>query len=291
MNQPKLDDIPYIVILDWDGTIAGKVDFQSQRYALHQYYKKYGLKTKVDTKVPKAFLPNSGLIRPGITEFIQELTTFYQGNIYFFIYTASERGWAYKEIAWVEKSHGIKFQRPIFTRDDCVVDGSGSYRKSIRNIFPRMLRSIGKTTLTKSEKEELLRNRLLIIDNNAVYNDMQEHLLICPHYNFMVFENLLEEIPIAYFKHPQIRQYVLNLINSGLICPFFGNKGDMNHIMFQKYEWLAIKCKSITEENKYFLKDHFFKYLKKLIVKNNIHVFSPNVVKQIQQAILKKVEK
>lgn len=290
MNE-SITDLPYIVILDWDGTIAGKVDFQSQRYSLHQYYKKYGLKQKVDNRVPKAFQPTSHLIRPDFASFIQELTEYYNGNIFFFIYTASEKTWANKEIQWVEKSHGIKFQRPIFTRDDCITDHTGSYRKSIKQIFPRILRSIGASTLSKEQKDTMLKKRLMMIDNNSVYLDMQEHLLLCPDYGFMVFENILEDVPVSYLKHPHVRQYVLTLINSGYICPFFSSKDDINNTMFQKYEWLAVKCKSITEANKVYRKDTFFKHLTKLLLKNNVKVFTPHVIRQLQEATWKKSEK
>lgn len=289
MNQT--DKLPFIVILDWDNTIVGKVDYQSQKYSLEQHYKKFGLKVKKNSKVPKAFNKDSKLVRPYFLNFITELTDYFQGNIYFFIYTASERKWANTEISWLEKSHGIKFQRPIFTRDDCIVDKSGSYRKSISNIFPRMLRSMGLTKISKEQKTELLHQRLLIIDNNAVFNDMKEHLLICPDYNFMFFENLLEDIPLSYLQNPNIRQHILSLINMGLICPFFGKNDDINQQMYKKYEWLAIKCKHISENNTYSIKDIFFKYLTGLIVKNNLKIFTPNVIKQLQTLVWKKIEK
>jgi hypothetical protein len=289
MNQT--DKLPFIVILDWDNTIVGKVDYQSQKYSLEQHYKKFGLKVKKNSKVPKAFNKDSKLVRPYFFNFITELTDYFQGNIYFFIYTASERKWANTEISWLEKSHGIKFQRPIFTRDDCIVDKSGSYRKSISNIFPRMLRSMALTKISKEQKTELLHQRLLIIDNNAVFNDMKEHLLICPDYNFMVFENLLEDIPLSYLQNPNIRQHILSLINMGLICPFFGKNDDINQQMYKKYEWLAIKCKHISENNAYSIKDIFFKYLTGLIVKNNLKIFTPNVIKQLQTLVWKKIEK
>jgi len=289
MNQT--DKLPFIVILDWDNTIVGKVEYQSQKYSLEQHYKKFGLKVKKNSKVPKAFNKDSKLVRPYFLNFITELTDYFQGNIYFFIYTASERKWANTEISWLEKSHGIKFQRPIFTRDDCIVDKSGSYRKSISNIFPRMLRSMGLTKISKEQKTELLHQRLLIIDNNAVFNDMKEHLLICPDYNFMVFENLLEDIPLSYLQNPNIRQHILSLINMGLVCPFFGKNDDINQQMYKKYEWLAIKCKHISENNTYSIKDIFFKYLTGLIVKNNLKIFTPNVIKQLQTLVWKKIEK
>jgi len=283
--------LPYIVVLDWDGTIAGRVDFQSQKYSMAQNFKKFGLKVKADAKVPKAFLPTQNLIRPGFANFITELTQYFNNNIYFFVYTASEKNWAYKEIQWVEKAHGFKFQRPIFTRDECVSDIGGNYRKSLESIFPRMIRSLGKNpAFTKAEKEEIYENRVMIIDNNSVYNDASGKLLLCPDYNYTVFENLLEDIPVSYLKHPTVRNYILSLTNSGMLCPFF-TSSDINHIMFKKYEWLALKCRSITEGNRIYLKDVFFPYLVKLIIKNNLKVFTPNVIKQLQEATWKKAEK
>jgi len=283
--------LPYIIVLDWDGTIAGRVDFQSQKYSMAQNFKKFGLKVKADAKVPKAFLPTQNLIRPGFANFITELTKHFNNNIYFFVYTASEKNWAYKEIQWVEKAHGFKFQRPIFTRDECVSDIGGNYRKSLESIFPRMIRSLGKNpAFTKADKEEIYENRVMIIDNNSVYNDAAGKLLLCPDYNYTVFENLLEDIPVSYLKHPTVRNYILSLTNSGMLCPFF-TSSDINHIMFKKYEWLALKCRSITEGNRIYLKDVFFPYLVKLIIKNNLKVFTPNVIKQLQEATWKKAEK
>ena len=154
-----------------------------------------------------------------------------------------------------------------------------------------MLRSMGLTKISKEQKTEILHQRLLIIDNNAVFNDMKEHLLICPDYNFMVFENLLEDIPLSYLQNPNIRQHILSLINMGLICPFFCKNDDINQQMYKKYEWLAIKCKHISENNTYSIKDIFFKYLTGLIVKNNLKIFTPNVIKQLQTLVWKKIEK
>lgn len=54
MNQT--DKLPFIVILDWDNTIVGKVDYQSQKYSLEQHYKKFGLKVKKIVKFQKLLI-------------------------------------------------------------------------------------------------------------------------------------------------------------------------------------------------------------------------------------------
>lgn len=284
-------ELPYIIILDWDGTIAGRVDFQSQRYSMAQHFKKIGIKSKNDNKIPKAFLPSQRLIRPGFADFIDTITEYFNNNVYFFVYTASDKNWAYKEIQWVEKTHGIKFQRPIFTREECVTDIGGNYRKSLNLIYPRIIRSLGRhPAFSRAEKEEIFKNRILIVDNNSVYNDSQQKLLLCPHYNYTVFENLLEDVSPQSLKHPAIKQYILSLANNGMVCPFY-NSPDINHIMYKKYEWLALKCRTITEENQIYMKDNFFPYLSKLIIKNNLKNFTPNIITQLQKAVWKKSEK
>ena len=285
--------LPLIIILDWDGTIAGKVDYQSYKHTLQEFYKNNGLKfpNKSHSQCPKAFTPQSNLIRKGFSSFIKDLKVHYNDNIYFFIYTASERKWANKEIQWVEDAHELKFQRPLFTSDDCISNGDGSYSKSILKIYPRILRSIGKHNLSKAEKEEVLHKRLMIIDNNAVYNDMESNLLLCPDYGFAVFENILDDVPLTYLQTPQISRYITSLINSGCICPFFPEEHDINKTVYLKYNWLATKCRNITNENKKYLKDYFFKDLKRLIIKNDIQSFTPHIIKQLRASTWKRREK
>jgi hypothetical protein len=280
--------LPLIIILDWDGTIAGKVDYQSYKHTLHEYYKKHGLRSSPQSS--KAFSPQTNLIRKGFSSFIKDLKTHYNNNIYFFIYTASERKWACKEIQWVEELHDIKFQRPLFTRDDCIPNGDGSYSKSILKIFPRILRSIGKHSLTKAEKEEILHKRLMIIDNNRVYNDMESNLLLCPDYGFAIFEDILEDVPLSYLQTPQIHRFITCLIDEGCICPLFHPEYDINKSIYMKYNWLATKCRSITKENKKYLDDTFFKDLKRLIIHNDLKAFTPKIIRQLQENTWKRVK-
>jgi hypothetical protein len=212
-------------------------------------------------------------------------------NVHFFIYTASERQWATQEIAWVEKAHGIKFERPLFTRDDCIVDSSGSYRKSIMRVFPRICRTLAKSRggrqLSKEERDYVLRNQLIIIDNNAVYTDCQERLILCPDYDYAVFEHLLDIIPHDARRHSQIQQMMYSFINNGMMCPISNHDDHMNALT-ASYSWIASKCKNIVDMNKAYAKDDFWKYLRKLIIQNELRKFTPSIVKQLQEAIWKR---
>lgn len=299
--------LPYVFILDWDGTIAGKVDFQSARYSMIKTMTRYGYKV-AQKNIPDAFMPGHGLIRPGFSNFVKSMKEMYP-NCSFFIYTASERQWAMQEIPWVEKSHGIQFQRPIFTRDDCTMDGTGNYRKKLQNIWPRIIRTLNSrhgSNFSKEEKEKILNERTIIIDNNAVYTDRQDRLLLCPDYHYMVFEDLLDGFPIHAFQHPAVQQQILHLINEGLVCPYsmsyhipthgeggakqVAKKDPMTH-MAKQYEWYAHRCKSVVELNRRYQHDIFWPYLKKLIQKNNLKVYTRSILQQLQSAIWKRMRK
>jgi len=299
--------LPMVFILDWDGTIAGKVDFQSARFSMIRTMTRYGYKV-AQRAIPKAFQVGQGLIRPGFAGFVRAMSQNYNGNVFFFIYTASDRQWALQEIPWVEKSHGIQFQRPIFTREDCAVDSTGNYRKKLQNVWPRIVRVLNArhgSPYNKSQKDIILNERTVIIDNNAVYTDRADRLLLCPDYHYMVFEDLLDGFPEHALQNPNVQQYILHLINEGLVCPYSvshlhganatasggakndGHRDPMTR-MTKQFEWYTHKCKSIVQMNKSYQNDIFWVYLKKLILKNNITQYSRSILQQLQNAIWKR---
>lgn len=283
--------LPIIFVLDWDGTIAGKVDFQSQAFSLAQTLRKNGFRPKPLPSVLQAFSPKSKLIRPGFGSFIKAMERLYQGQVHFFIYTASEKTWANYEIGLVEKQFGIKFARPIFSREDCVVDQGGQYRKSIAKVYPRICRAVGKhRPLTTEERMYMLENNVVMIDNNAVYTDRPDKMLLCPDYDYAVFENLIEMIPEEARSHPVINQVVLSLVNSGHMCPDpsraggDGSGADFMKELTHSYTWMATRCRSVVNANKLYENDDFWKHLRKLIAQNGLRRYTPSIIKQLQEA-------
>ena len=280
-------DLPYVFVIDIDGTMIGNCSYQTQQYSLLTILKKMGYRAPSISTCSRAYSADQSLVRPGVASFIHAMKKIYT-NVHFFVYTASHKDWAHQEILWIEKQHNIKFNRPLFTRPDCVVDGAGNYRKSLHKILPRIMRAItvkGTKSFTRQEQSYILENQLMIIDNNAVFLDRTDRLLLCPDYNFTLFEPLLDLIPADAMSNPSIQQHILSLVNQSLICPVKQHSTDRTEVLANQYVWLAKHCRNIAELNAMYKTDDFWLYITKIILKNNIRTYSPTIIQQIQKGI------
>lgn len=272
------DHIPYIFILDLDGTLIGDCTYQCDIYNIEYIMKKNLIKNKMPNILLKCYKKKSKLIRPYFLYFLKKMKNRFPNSL-FFIYTASEKSWAYKEIQLIEKTHEIKFNRPIFTRDDCILGSDNSYKKSIKKILPKIIRSI------KNKNYNDIKEKILVIDNNPTFIDYTDNLLICPTYNYTLFDNLWNIIPKESLKIKEVHSIIKNLINSDKLCHLchhFDNNMKQLEII---YEWLYEKHKKINKENSKYDNDRFWKILANLITKNNITYFDKNNVRFLQKRI------
>ena len=288
-------DLPYVFVIDIDGTLVGNVGFQSQYASIVNTLKKYKIKANVQYAIPPAFGPHSKLVRPGFAAWVKAMQAMYK-EVYFFIYTASEKSWAHLEISWIEKLHNIKFARPIFTRDECFNDTTNSMRKSLGKIYPKIISTIVRERgslkpLSMAQRKAIIDTHLVAIDNNSVYNDRLDKLLLCPDYGYTVFENLLTLIPKDVRKEPMIQQLIFSLVNTGYMCKLPDDHEDGMYSLSNQYAWLATKCKSLHEQNRVYLHDDFWKHLAKMIVKNKVYEYTPSIIKQLQDASWKHSKK
>lgn len=284
--------LPYIFILDLDGTIVGNVQYQVSRFSLLNIIQRHGLKSPSLKDTPKAYGSSEKLIRPGFQECIKTLRANYPW-CHIFVYTASEKKWAIQELQWIEKSTGMAFNRPIFTRSDCVIQSTGAIRKSLKKILPRIFNSISKQTpLTNDEKRFIIQNQLMIIDDNAVYIDGQDHILLCASYNFQYCEDILEGIDESIIHNPFIQSEYKSLLKSGLVHPFALEESADPHSKRAKiHHWISKKCITTYKSNRPYQHDGFWKKLKSILIKNHVPRFTPQVIKQIQEVIYPNLER
>jgi hypothetical protein len=183
-------NMPIVFIIDLDGTLIGNLE-------PHLCYEEILSFLKVHNTFDNQVLPentkaelldalNNGLARPHFKEFYEN-TKKNNLNSEFFIYTASHRDWAHYIIECLEELHDIKFNRPIFTREDC----DNSY-KSLRKINTRIKLALYEKYNTKYEDI----NYIIIDDNEYIYAPSDRKMLLtCPTYKHTVNVDILEKFP------------------------------------------------------------------------------------------------
>lgn len=243
----------YVFIIDLDETIIGNCIYQSQLWNIARAY---------NSNVNKLLLPYykepSKLLRPFFIYFIKKMQELYGDNVYFYIYTASTYEWANTEIKLIEKANNIKFNRPIFTRNDCIKPKKSSFWiKSIDKIKSRI---------------KIKNADYIIIDDSNVYSDNNNLQLFCRPYQYKAFCNISSHIPIKTIPD----------FCKGLICPFIISNDEIDDITnIKMYKWLYKKCKKIEISNNKYKNDKFWLHLANVIEKNKITDFTEDVIKQL----------
>jgi hypothetical protein len=267
---------PYIFIIDLDGTIIGNCSYQCDIYNIMELIKTYDKKNLNKYKIlcekslNESYNEKSLLIRPHFFHFIQAMKKLYPVS-YFYVYTASEKKWANKEISIIEKNNNFKFDRPLLTRDNCIIDKDGSIKKSINKILPLIKKNI------KFSSTFDIKKHLLIIDNNPTFIDYKDNLLICPTYNYVKFNNLKDVVPDD-ISCANVKNYISKLTKEQRMCRNYNNP--------ECLEKIYKKCKKINKYNLRYVNDNFWKDLVILIKSHNIRQYTSKNVDMMQKSIM-----
>ena len=274
-------DIPHIFILDLDGTIIGDCSYQCEIFNIQNILMKNKAHGTVDCNksLKECYQTCSKLIRPDFKYFMNNMSSIYN-NCSFYIYTASEKTWALKEIAIIEKENNIKFNRPIFTRDNCIKGSDGNMYKSVEKVLPTILKNC---KLNKIKNIKLLiKPNIFVIDNNPTFIDYTDNLLLCPTYDYIKFNNLWDLIPDNYSDIKELKNYVNTLVAEKKL---YSKKGKKDKMMEKVHKWLYKKYKGVNKLNSKFENDTFWKDLTNIIIKNKIFVFNRKNIVMIRKLL------
>lgn len=263
-----------VILIDLDGTIIGDISQQIMAFELWKNLKGSCSKYLFDVADFREKLKH-GMIRPGFETFLKTMKHHF-GNVDVFVYTASEKSWAEFVIKQIESVVGVKFNRPIFSRDSCV-QHDREYKKSISFVKKQVMRCINKKYGSNNTNVQ----SFLIIDNNNVYgsND-QKHLLLCPSYNYRIPENLAASIKQKCYEEHY--QKINNVLRKYIQLPLTPSK---DYMLFQKefYTYYIYFINAIAKSNNKYATDNFWVLLKNLIITENIHVFNEKNIRMLNR--------
>ena len=271
-----MSDLEVIIILDLDGTIIGNCCFQADLYNLQLIQKNNKIKLTNNINLINAYNNTSKLIRPYFINFYLKIKQLYP-NAQIYIYTASEKKWAYKEIEYIEKNLKIKFNRPIFTRDDCILSSNNEYKKQIKKILPKISKNL--------KNKDNISDKLLIIDNNNTFIDYQNNFILCKTYDYIYFIDLWQNINVDYNKNKELSKYVNKLILSKKICKYMDSDFINNTKKEVIYKWKYKKYKKINKQNKNELNDMFFEKLTNELVNHKFKKFNYDTITYLKKIL------
>jgi len=272
---------PYIFILDLDGTIIGNCKYQTWYTYILNLAKFKKIKLNKDEQFKKSYNYSSKLMRPYFGLFMKTIRKHYPESL-IYIYTASTKDWATIEIKTMEKENKIKFNRPIFARQDCIIDDKGNFMKSIDSILEKIKKCNKNITID--------RNKVIFVDDSDVYLDNKDKQIFCPRYNYKQFIDYSLLLKNDMFENEYVNKELNGMIKQGLLNPYWNNSS-ISITDERKYKWLYKNLKKINIENKEYLNDNFWETLAKALiyVKNNNKPFKEirSLINQLTNNTLK----
>jgi hypothetical protein len=181
--------LPFVLVLDLDGTIVGDVSDHIVEWIVLQTVRDKAAGAQRMHAFNRTFRSclMAGLLRPYFGEFMSAVASHH--GIEVFVYTASTKDWAPVVIHNVEQCTGVRFQRPLFTRDHCL---PGPVPKSLQSIKPLVFRTLKKKYVRLSSPTDL-DGRMVMIDNTDVLAE-RTSWIPCPTYDFVSNYDVLKNV-------------------------------------------------------------------------------------------------
>lgn len=275
---------PSIILLDIDGTIIGDITPQVMLYDLINTIKSHSC-TKSAQKVQCPSFPTKelqsklrdGIVRPHFKGFVQEMQA---RGVELFIYTASEKKWAEFIVKNIEVAYDIKFNRPLFTRNNCKLI-NGEYVKSLTHVAPAITKTLNKKFGKKFVVKDVL-SRIMVIDNNMVYaKSDSDRVVVCSTYKYRHPENLAQVLNKRIFEaySPAIHHTIDSFVD--VYKPY------KNFMRFEKQfyqSYIAALSHTLSCRDDCF-RDTMFKTVTLCITHKNISDFNKQTVSYIQHKV------
>lgn len=261
--QPRraTSSAPRILLLDMDGTMIGKITPQVCEYEILLATEPKRLKNMRADLVERL---RTGIIRPYLFDLCDLVKTGELTNVEIFVYTASESRWAHFLIPCIEEALHFRFNRPFFTRDNCVVVNM-EYKKAFDIVAPIILRKLRKKYTGILFKTSDVINNTMLVDNNPTVllkpSMDSKRTLKCPTYNFAYHYDVFCRIPVSVL-HELFKSFI-SILAMNEIFPDLppSDIEDVHHFLLLYNQRLYENTKYSWKEQKNTGKDRLFRVL------------------------------
>lgn len=213
-----------------------------------------------------------GFFRPGLKESLHEIKRMFP-TAEFFIYSLGTKNYVHSIIEYLEKYTGLKFNRPLFTREDSSITPESTYLKDIHGYENDIFKSlIAKYPLCKDEKvqQKIMNERTIIIDDSPVWGG-DYRFVQCKSYTYTPIAEIDHKILNMIYKNSMLKTFI-NSSKYVDILPDFDDNQTFDSYMLDYHLVLFNMYKNNVTNNNQQLNDDFFPKFVKAIKKRTKYV-------------------
>jgi len=270
-----------VLLLDMDGTLIGRITPQVCEYEVLMTLDKKKLRSMRADVVTRL---KQGVMRPHLDWFVKQMGDAAE----LFVFTASEDKWAKFLVPLIEEALGVKFNRPIFTRNHCTYH-DGEYLKSLDRVAPLVFKALKDRHRLTSVRDVSV--DMLLVDNNhgvlmpplpltpqqQTQQQTQQHhadaerwrLIKCPTYDHAVFYDVLSRLDPA-ILHARFTKLVPILARFGMFPTNVSGQslvaGGVQQFLSIYYARLSVNARQAWQHQDAELKDRMWRTLGEMLV-------------------------
>lgn len=290
----KFWQLPVVVVLDMDQTMIGDSWHYLSYKEVLQFIEMQCKQDKVQGPICKV-RPSQwkkkvldDFFRPGLKEFVLGMQSMFP-KVEFFVYSAAQHAYVLDYLDLVEKHTGVLFNRPVFSRDQCVLDEKRSFAKSLKYQSNTLHEVLGKKYPKHvKDLDTILSYRTLIIDDLSDVWKNDPRVVTCPPYTFSPIFEVDPEIRNHIYHTPSVQQFIRSMEKQ---MPHVFHVEDANTLSSEELQMryhlhMVELYNSKMLANKNSRADTFFVDLLKMIrqVRNLKHPFTPKHITTIQSS-------
>lgn len=220
--------LPVIFVMDMDATMIGSSGSIVGLIDLLTFIKNTCLARKVVLDKCANTIPTftdiapPEFFRPGLADMLFGFKKLYK-NAEVFVYSAATKSYVNEMIDAIEKHTGFHFNRPILSRDDCIITEGNDYAKSVMVNADAIINPLVKKYphLKKVPIQYILDNRVIFVDDYDYVWDIKSKWIQCPEYKYSPVIDYFSYINKDLLKNKVIRDYVKTMF--GYEEPLNGN--------------------------------------------------------------------
>jgi len=271
------NELPVIFVFDMDKTLIGDVEhLWSYNYLLDfikdscRHKRLVGPECKINTKLWVADNIPETILRPHLKESLHEIKNIFP-TAEFFVFSLGVKEYVHNVIPYIEKQTGIKFNRPLFTREDSSLTPENNYLKDINGYYDIIFKTLSKKYPQCKDvkyQNKIIKERTVIIDDTNVWGD-DDRWVQCNAYTYKPVIELDKKMLEIIYKNPEISTYIKSNRYIDTLPSVDITHKSFEEFLLDYHIFMSNLYRSVSDDNKIAAQDQFFISFVKAIKKRN----------------------